>query len=242
MRCIIVDDEPHARGLLRNLLDQGNHSLQVLGEASDVQSAIELITYEKPDIVFLDIRIKERLGFEVLDHFTQPDFKIVFTTAYDEYALQAFKYAAVHYLLKPYDIKSLDVAIERCIASTDKTINKSELEKHLESNQGEAIVVPGRSGTARYPVKEILYLVGAGAYTEIYLSEGRTVLASKPLGHFEKMYSSSNLMRVHKKHMVNLSQVRHFERGSSAYITLSDGRKLEVSRTYKSKLTKVLDA
>lgn len=237
MKCVIIDDEPHARALLRNLLTEGKFGLHIVGEASDVDSAIEIISFEKPDIVFLDIRIKDRLGFEVLDRFPEPDFKIVFTTAFDEYALEAFEYAAVHYLLKPYDLKALRKAIDRCINSVHQQIDRDGMLKHLNTNQTAVVVIPNRSGTLRYPVKEVMYLIGAGAYTEIYLTEGRTVLASKALGHFQKSMNDTSIFRCHKKHMVNIDHIRKFEKGAQASVVMSDGKYLEVSRTYKSDLT-----
>lgn len=241
MKCILVDDEPHARALLRNLILEVSPDLHIAAEASDVDSAIEVIQFEKPDIVFLDIRIKQRLGFEVLDAFQNPNFKVVFTTAYDQYALDAFEYAAVHYVLKPYDKKTLEKAISRCIeTSNSASVSSKALKEHLAEDSQHMLNVPNRTGTARYPTKEILYLIGAGSYTEIYLTGGRTVLASKAIGHFQEVIADENLLRCHKKYIVNMAHVVGYEKGSNAHLILTDGRKLEVSRTYKSTISKQL--
>lgn len=241
MKCILVDDEPHARALLKNLISSSKYELEIVGEASDVDTAIEILLFEKPDILFLDIRIKKRLGFEVLDRFPNPEFKIVFTTAYDEYALDAFEYAAVHYMLKPYDQQTLDNAIQRCISASGGTFSTQKLTEHLNGNgDSHMLSIPNRSGTVRYPTKDILYLIGSGSYTEIYLTKGRTVLASKSIGHFGELIQDDAFMRCHKKYIINTAHVVEYEKGMQASVTMTDGRSLEVSRTHKSEAAKRL--
>lgn len=237
MKCILVDDEAHARALLRSYLKDSEFNIHIVGEAADVDSAIELIEYEKPDVVFLDIRIKERLGFEVLEHHRNKGFKVIFTTAYDQYALAAFEYAAVHYILKPFDQAAIDSALGRCIASKDSgDLNKL----NEELNSGPVLTIPNRSETIRVKHSEILYLLGSGAYTEIYLRDGKTMMASKSLSHFENLLPSENFIRIHKKYLVKLSHITIYERGNKANCTLTNGQVLPVSRTYKQRLQEVI--
>ncbi|NVK27904.1 MAG: response regulator transcription factor [Flavobacteriia bacterium] len=235
LKCILVDDEPHARGLLRNLLNQSSHSIDIAGEAADVDTAMELVALEKPDVVFLDIRINERLGFEVLDRFVDRGFKVVFTTAYDHYAVDAFKYGAIHYLLKPYDLPSVEEALTRCLVEGENGQVVSEVNQTI-------VAIQSRSETLRIKGSEILYLVGSGSYTEFYLTGGKTVLASKAIGHFEKSLPENEFVRIHKKYIVNILQVKSFERGAKSSVEMSNGIKLEVGRTYKSRLNSILSS
>ncbi|KAB2806820.1 LytR/AlgR family response regulator transcription factor [Phaeocystidibacter luteus] len=235
LKCVLVDDEPHARGLLRNLLNQSSWKIDIAGEAADVDTAMELVALEKPDVVFLDIRINERLGFEVLDKFTNRGFKVVFTTAYDHYAVDAFKYGAVHYLLKPYDLPAVEEALARCMAEATNGTNNEEANQTIVSIQS-------RSETLRIKGSDILYLTGSGSYTEFYLKGGKTVLASKALGHFEKSLPESEFIRIHKKHMVNIRQILSYERGAKSSVEMANSVKLEVGRTYKPKLSSILSS
>lgn len=231
-KCIIIEDESHARELLKDLIQQSSRDLIVAGEASDVESGIELIAYEKPDVVFLDVRINDRLGFEVLDRYPKRDFHVVFTTAFDHYAVEAFNYDAVHYLLKPYSLTALEKALERCF-----TTNSNELQHSTSS----IISIPNRSETIRVKSSDILYLVGAGAYTEIYIRGGKSILASKAIGFFEKLLAENDhLKRAHKKYIVNLHEVKKYEKGAKATLHMTDGREFDVSRTYKAELAKHL--
>ncbi|NVK05123.1 MAG: response regulator transcription factor [Flavobacteriia bacterium] len=228
-RCIIIDDEPHARKLLNQLISQSAHPLEVVGEASNVDSSITLIETRKPDIIFLDVRIQDRLGFEILDHFTNRKFDVIFTTAFDHYAVDAFQYEAIHYLLKPYSLAALDTALERSINGKSSAQNGSDASG--------IITIPSRSETLRLKASDILYLIGDGAYTEFYLKGGKSVLASKSLGHFEKELNPNQFVRSHKKYIINLNEVSKYDKGSKPTALMSDGRTLEVSRTYKGNVT-----
>lgn len=229
--CIIIDDEPHARSLLRELVLQSSRNLSIIAEASNVDQAIQLIASHTPDIIFLDVRIQDRLGFEILDHFENRTFDVIFTTAFDHYAVDAFRYEAIHYLLKPYSLSALEDALDRCFNGSSNGQQKDDTVSILS--------IPNRTETLRIKSMDVLYLIGAGAYTEIYIKGGKSILASKALGYFEN-HLDDRFMRAHKKHIVNTAEIERYEKGAKPTIIMSDGRSLEVSRTYKSALLETL--
>lgn len=239
MKCIIVDDEPHARALLGSMLRSKHSELNIVGEVGDIDTAREMIALEKPDLVFLDVRIKDRLGFEILDAFNPTPFQVIFTTAYDEYAVDAFQYAAVHYLLKPYSTSKLAEAVERCKSSKQSPQTIDKLKGRL-TDEDSLVSIVNRSGVERYHQSELLYFIGSGSYTEIYLQGGRTILASKSIGHFQKSLEEKGFLRCHKQFIINSSHVKSYEKGSHPHVIMTDGKEISVSRSHRKKLGELL--
>lgn len=238
LRSLVIDDELHARVLLRTLLEENCPNVEVIGEAATVDSAIEKINELEPDLIFLDIKIKNRTGFEILENLKSIKAQIIFTTAYSEYAIKAFEYSAIHYLLKPINIEQLERAVEKANSKRDSFQAQEFLEliNNYKEIHEERISLPNRSGEEYVLIKNIICCVASGSYTEIHFQDGKQKLVSKPLGHFEKKLNPQLFQRTHKKYLVNLQSVVALEKGRTPLLNLKGGLKIDVSITYRDQL------
>lgn len=222
MSCILVDDEYHARELLRNMLNEIAPNLSILDECDDLPSAVKSINKYKPNIVFLDIEMPGHSGLELLEYFNEEDinFKIVFTTGYSEYAIQAFKLSATDYLLKPLDINALKDTIDRIEKNEQAQSLKSvfALKTNLSESQvnERTLAVTLNNFTKFIKLKDILMLQADGSYCKIFLSDNSHILASKNLKYFEEKLQVSNLFfRSHKSYIVNLKYVLEIQKSEN---------------------------
>jgi two-component system, LytTR family, response regulator len=201
MNCtaVIIDDEADARDTLSGLIKTYTPEINILGFAENVKNGIELINKHQPDIVFLDVEMPERTGFDLLQSFKQPNFEVIFTTAHSNYALQAIKLSAIDFLLKPINKDELIIAVQKA----KDAINKEQLNSKLEtfitniSNkevQELKIVIPSTNGFKVSVLKEVLYLKADRNYTFIYFLDGKSELASKSLKEFDDMLSEKGFL------------------------------------------------
>ena len=230
-RSLIVDDEPKSVELLEALLEDYCPHVEVVGTASDVRSAVQAIREAKPDLVFLDIAMPDGDGFRVLEVVGERNFEVIFTTAYEQYAVRAFEFSALHYLLKPIDIVALTDAVSR--------LNQPQVEQRLANRvellfdnlhqEAERIALAHQHGFDLVNIADIVYLSGEGNYTSVHLRQGKTVLVSKQLGHYATLLERHGFFRIHKKHVVNLASVEGFHRGKNPHLTLIGGQQLQLS-------------
>lgn len=235
LSCVIVDDEPHAIGLLKNLLTDFGSSISVVGEAEDVSSAVEVINNTSPDVVFLDIQLGKEQGFEVLELTTEKDYTIIFTTAYNEYAIKAFEYGAIHYLLKPINVNELEKAIFR-VKEKKNVLSLSRLEELasvLRKQESKRLALPSRQGKEFVEQEYISHCIASGCYTELFLKNGDKRMISKPLSYFEELLDKSIFCRTHKKYLVNTKEVIFLEKGKTATLHMRNGDKLYLSGNFK---------
>ena len=240
---LIIDDEIHARKLLETLIDENCPAISVADHAETVDEAISKIEELKPDLIFLDIKLKNRSGFEVLETLTNRECQVIFTTAYSEFALKAFDYSAAHYLLKPINIEQLEQAVDRAIHKQLDFRAKEFLDviKTFREISNEKIALPNRTGEEYVYIKDIICCTASGSYTEIHFNNGKCTLVSKPLGYFEKKLNPQLFSRTHKKYIVNLQEVNALEKGRTSVLTLSGGLRVDVSQTYKEALMRKLE-
>ena len=238
IRSLIIDDERHARVLLKTLLAEYCPSIDLLDEADSVASAVEKIEKYNPDLIFLDIKLKNRTGFEILEELKNINAQIIFTTAYSEYAIKAFEFSAIHYLLKPINVEQLEKAVEKAgeIKKGFQVEEFLELMNNYKEIQEERISLPNRSGEEYVLIKDIMCCVASGSYTEIYFEDGKQKLISKPLGYFEKKLNPKLFHRTHKKYLVNLQSVVSLEKGRTPVLSLKGGLKIDVSITYRDQV------
>ena len=180
IRSLIIDDERHARVLLKTLLAEYCPSIDLLDEADSVASAVEKIEKYNPDLIFLDIKLKNRTGFEILEELKNINAQIIFTTAYSEYAIKAFEFSAIHYLLKPINVEQLEKAVEKAgeIKKGFQVEEFLELMNNYKEIQEERISLPNRSGEEYVLIKDIMCCVASGSYTEIYFEDGKLLETS----------------------------------------------------------------
>ncbi|WP_026764670.1 LytR/AlgR family response regulator transcription factor [Sediminibacterium salmoneum] len=239
IKVIIVDDEQHCIDRLKSLfLTKFAYKLKLVGTASSVLSAYDLIVQEKPDLIFLDVQLNELTGFDLLSKFDKLSFDVIFTTAYEKYAVKAFKFSAIGYLLKPVDIDDLKLAIDKFSDTIEQKDYKQKFDllyanfKQL-SLHDKKIAVPTLSGIEFIPVSSIIRCESDINYTTLYLTEKTKLVVAKTLKEFEELLTEYNFFRVHNSHLINLSFIKFYNKGKGGTVQLTDGSEVEVSTRRK---------
>ncbi|MDX9906358.1 MAG: LytTR family DNA-binding domain-containing protein [Bacteroidales bacterium] len=232
---VIVDDEEKSLHSLKNMLLNCSLQLRVIGEAKSVAEAVKVIDEQRPDLVFLDISMPDGEGFDVIGLTGWKHYEVVFVTAYEHYALKAFEFAALHYLLKPVDEKDLLEALERFNRLAGKNLlrEKWEVFQQSISNKPEKIILPTLEGFMVINIDDIMRCEAEGNYTTFYLSDSRKLLISKGLNNFETILHDVDFCRVHHKHLINLKYVSHYNKGKGGIVIMKDKSEADVSENRK---------
>ncbi len=242
MKVIIIDDEPLARMIIKEYL-QSYPQLEMVQECADGFEGLKAIQQYQPDLVLLDIQMPKINGFEMLELVEQPP-SVIFTTAFDEYAIKAFEIHAVDYLLKPFSKERFDKAILKWLdkKNTERTATEDLLETVAQSpTQSNRIVVKNGSKIKIIPVADVLYLEAADDYVKVHTAEG-AFLKSKTMSYFETVLDARNFVRSHRSYMINVQQVSRidvYEKDNHVAI-LRSGEKIPVSRNGYAKLKMIL--
>ena len=246
IKALIVDDEQKARNILHHYIVSFIPEITEIRLADSVDSAIRELEDFQPGIVFLDVEMPHKNGFDFLVQWKNPAFDVIFTTAYNQYAIQAIRFSALDYLLKPVDPDELKAAVLRHLEKQESVQQKKELFDNLVTNIGKKevsefkIAVPSIDGVYFFMVDDILRMEADRSYTHIHLVNRKPFIASKTLKHFEEMLEEFKFIRTHKSHLVN---PRHITRISndSEFVLLTDGTKAEVSRRKKDEVQQQLN-
>lgn len=238
---ILVDDESECLDVLEAELMKNCPDFQIIGKFVDSEKALSIIENIKFDVLFLDISMPILNGFELLNRIKRIDFDVVFVTAYDNFALKAFEFCAVDYLVKPTSRESLLRAVEK-IRNKQKKINVQQnielllanMQKDLKKRQ--QVAVPTFEGLEFIDTHQIVYAKAEGNYTTILLENKNKVIISKTLKEFEGILNDSTFARIHYSYLVNLAHARKYIKGETGSLILNDGTSLPVSRANKSKL------
>lgn len=233
---VIIDDEQRARNVLETLIKENIPEIEILALAEDVPSGVKAINKCKPDLVFLDIEMPGYNGFQLLDFFEDIHFDIIFTTAYSEYALQAFQVSAIDYLLKPLQIDHLVKAVEKVKLQSKQQV-KEKLET-LRSNSGEKgiqkIALPVSKGLLFVEIDSIVYLEADGSYCYFHLTNGQKILVSKKIKEFEQVLNSDRkFFRPHRSYIINIAKVAEYHRQDGGSIFMEGGAHIPLSREMK---------
>lgn len=237
VKCIIIDDEPKARNLLKAIIQQYCPELSIEALCEDLPTGIKAIKKYKPELVFLDIEMPGHSGLELMDFFDDEEvnFGIIFTTAYNEYALRAFKFSAIDYLLKPIQHKELVDAVQRYLKQQfyKQPEQLQNLKQSLNAQlnwQEKRIVVPNGQSLHFLIPTDIIMVKGEAAYSELYLSDGSKMLASKNLKHFEEALTVIPFFfRCHKSFIVNTQAILKYVKSDGGYLTLKNGLTASIS-------------
>jgi len=236
MNCIIIDDEKHCIKTLSSLLKTNFPEVNILATCTESTKAYDLIQQHKPDFIFLDIEMPLLNGFDLLSKFEQLFFEVIFTTAYDSYAIKAIKYSALDYLLKPISKEDLAAAIEK-IKNKKRPISKAQVQMATAVHNKQlpdTIALPTADGLNFASVNDIVYCTADGSYTRMYMTDKSEILLSKALGDVDELLSEYNFFRIHHSTLINLKQVKKYIRGEGGEVIMSNGQSLQVARTRKT--------
>ena len=245
VKALIIDDELKARNVLRHYLESFVPQVSEICQADSVDNAIALLQCFQPEIVFLDVEMPHKNGFQFLLEIKEPSFNVIFTTAYNQYAIQAIRFSALDYLLKPVDPDELQSAVQRHIEKKEADQHQKLLYQNLVENINKKevkdfkIAVPSADGFYFFMVEDILRLEADRSYTHIHLANKKPFIASKTLKHFEDMLEEFNFIRTHKSHLVNPLHITRLS-SDNEFVLLSDGSKVEVARRKKDEVQKRL--
>lgn len=239
---IIIDDEESARDVLENLLLRFCPEVKLLGKCTNVSSAVSLIKDVKPQLVFLDIEMPNYAGYEIVNFFQEIDFKIIFVTAYDNYAIRAFEIAAVDYLLKPVSIDRLKEAVNRVkeiVGNEQYNDQMNVLEQTLKSEVPDKMVLTDKGMQYVVPIKDIIAIEAQEAYCSIH-TEKKVFLMSKNLKHFEQVLDAeADFFRVHKSWMINVKQMISYSK-TDLSILMKNGVVAKLSKYRKAEFEHIL--
>ena len=244
IKTIIIEDEAKSRSSLRQKLIEFCPEVAVVAEAEDGIEGIGLIEKHDPQLVFLDIEMPKMNGFEMLNAIKEKKFHIIFTTAYDRYAIKAIKYAAFDYLLKPVDIEELKIAVTRAAGSeTGQTKKQIELlQQNIQhpKKQFNKLAVPTLEGLLFFDIADIIYLEANSNYTDIFFSNKTKILTSRTLKDFEELLPKDIFFRVHHSYLINLNYIKRYIKGDGGQIELQNGTYVDVSRRKKEEFLKAI--
>ncbi len=243
IRTLIIDDEKNNRQLISDLLQKHFPNVSLIGEADGVKSGLESIRQLSPDLVLLDIRMEDGDAFDLLNRIGYINFKIIFITAYEEYALKAIKFSALDYLLKPVVLPELQLAIEKAEKQILKDLNLqlAELSNNIQPNQKKRIVLRTAEKLHLIPVREIIRCEAERNYSMFFLENGKKIIVSGPMKDFEDILCEQGFFRLHKSHLVNLSFVDSYVKSEGGHVLLTDGTKLPVAMRKRNQLMELFD-
>ena len=236
LKAIIVDDEPKARENLQLLLHDFVKGVEVVALCQNIAEAVSAVEKFSPEVVFLDIQLQRETGFDLLTKLKEINFEVIFTTAYTEYAIKAFKFSAIDYLLKPIDIEELQKAVAKVEKrmSNSMTNRLTQLVQNLRqgSTENYKIALPTMEGLVFVNVKDILYCEASSNYTQIFTNEEK-YLVSKTLKEYDELLSDHNFFRIHNSYLININSIKKYVKGDGGYVVLNNNTSLDVSKRKK---------
>ncbi len=248
IKVFMIDDEFQSRNFLNKMILQYFPEISVVGQVSTVEEGVKGIKEYNPDIVFLDIQMKGETGFDLLNRLPEINFALIFTTAFDQYAVKAFRFNAIDYLLKPIVTDELIEAVNKVkqrIGHT-RSSSKEQVEQLYEDMKNpkkihDKIAVPTGEGFIVIPINEIVYCHANSNYTEFYLTDKKCILSSYTLKQYDEILTAQSFFRVHRSYLINLAHVKKYRRGDGGEIIMSNGHEIELSRTHKDEFLHLLN-
>ena len=245
IRAIIIEDEKKSREALLGLLQKYCFSVEIVAQAERYREGIKLVRKYKPDVIFLDIQMPDGSGFRLLEELKDMEFEVIFTTAFDQFAIKAIKYSALDYLLKPIVPQELVDAVNKLKvkkANTEKRKNIETLLDNIKSPEEDPhkIVLSTAEKIHVIDVDDILRCESDNYYTYFYFINGDKLLISKTLKENEELLSHHSFIRPHKSHLINVKYIKSFIRHDGGYIIMTDGSKVPVSRRKREKILEIL--
>jgi two-component system LytT family response regulator len=234
IRTVLIDDEIDSIRVLQKLLEASCPQVEVVGKADGVETGLHIIQVTHPDLVFLDIEMTKGNAFDLLNQLHPIGFQVIFVTAFDNYAIRAFKYSAADYLLKPVDIDELRSSVERVSGRIGEKSVMDQMRMLLE-NMGtlqlsqQKMAIPTPTGLIFIAIRDIIRFEARGSYTVIHLNNREQVMTTRNIKEYEDLLPEVIFCRVHNSHIVNLHQIQKYQKGRGGFVVMEDGSAIEVA-------------
>jgi two-component system, LytTR family, response regulator len=236
IRTLIIEDEHKSMLTLQTLLERYCPEVTLIGTGNCVEAGIKAISELKPELVFLDIAMPDGDAFDLLNRLEKVDFEIIFITAYNDFALKAFEFSALHYLLKPINYRELEDAVQRFL----KIRPVSNIQPRLDilhrsmKNNFDKISLPSNDGLRIVEIQNIVRLEAAGNYSTVFMESGESIIVTKTLNQFEEILAGLTFIRIHNTHLINFHHVKRYQRGQGGTVTMQNDTVLSVARSRKT--------
>ncbi len=246
IRAVIIDDEKNNIENIMRLLNQHDLPVTVAGTATNADDGVDVINTVNPDLLFLDIQMPEKNGFEVLKALPHHQFEVVFVTAFDQYGIDAVKFSAIDYLLKPIDPEELKACVSKVETKLNKKKENLQLEnlmefiKYKDEKKEHKLALASAKEIRFVYTGDIIRCESSNAYTEFFLSDGKNIVVSKPIFEYEELLNSYDFIRCHQSHLVNKKYIKSLLKEDSGYLIMDDNTRIPISRNKKENILKAL--
>lgn len=248
IKAFIIDDEFQSRSVLHKMLRQYFPEISLVGQASTVENGLQGIKEHDPNIVFLDIQMNGETGFDLLNRLPKINFALIFTTAFDKYAIKAFRFNAIDYLLKPIVTDELIEAVNKVKHRTipAQSASRGQLEQLYQDIQNpqkihDKIAIPTTEGFIVIPINEIVYCHANSNYTEFHLTNKKRILSSYTLKQYDEILTKQSFFRAHRSYLINLAHIKMYRKGEGGEIIMSNDHEIELARTHKDEFLHLLN-
>jgi two-component system LytT family response regulator len=248
---LLIDDDQHLRQGMKSLLERHAPEIRIIGEAESVKTGIEAIENWKPQVVFLDIHLNDGTGFDILEQVAKTNGKlsshIVFITAHEQYALKAFKFSALDYLLKPVDPEELKKSIVKIKEVLEKNTSFDHIDLLLENirkkvDHFKRIALSTADGIHLFEISDIIRCESQDNYTQFFIKNHKPLLISKTLKEYEELLMEHGFERIHQSHLINLSYLKSYIKTDGGYVIMGDNAKLPIAQRKKERLQELIKA
>jgi len=245
LTAILIDDESNSRNALLQKLKTNCPGISIVAECENGAQGIVAIEKQQPDIVFLDVEMPRMNGFVMLQQLQRRNFELIFTTAYDQYAIQAIRVCALDYLVKPIEVKALKEAVEKVRDRRQSEIPNQRIENLLynfvnEKHQSNRIAIPSQDAIQFVQLEDIVYLEADSNYTSIHLQDVSRIFVAKTLKEFEELLPTTHFVRIHHSYIININHMRKYLKGDGGQVLMSNGITIDVSRRKKEEFIRML--
>ena len=247
IKAVIIDDEKNAREAIKQIVEKHFPDISIIGDADDVKTGVKLILETSPGLAFLDIKLPDGSGFDILKQLQEIDFSTIFITAYNEHAIKAFKFSAIDYLLKPIDIEEFKEAVNKVKKALDQKNTKKKLEAFLEninniSKEVKKIILKTSESIHLINVNNILRCESDGNYTKFYFTDRPSLLVSKNIKEYFEMLKDYQFFRPHQSHIVNINFIKQYHKSDGGYLIMQDDSTVPVSTRKREELMEIFNS